>query len=198
MRLNYDSYTDEELIRKLRGGEREVEDYLLAKYKQLVRGKSRALYLTGGDQEDLLQEGMLGLFKAIQEYDESRDARFVTYASTCITNQLYKAVSASMRKKHQPLNDSLSLNELVDESNWDAANEDSPERILLEQESYIGIGKKISDVLSPFENKVLALYLKGSDYVRIAKDLGKSPKSIDNALQRIRKKVRSVVGRSAK
>lgn len=189
---SYDAYTDEELIGRLREGEGEVADYLMDKYKNLVRKKARALYLAGGDHEDLLQEGMLGLFKAVQEYQPGKEASFYTFASLCITNQMYKAVTSSQRQKHQPLNNSLSLNEL-EEKTWNLITEESPEKILLEQERSDHINRKIEAVLSPFEFEVLELYLGGDDYIRIAEKLDKPPKSVDNALQRIRKKVRESV-----
>lgn len=191
---NYDDYTDEQLIEKLRAGEREIADYLVDKYKNLVRKKARALYLAGGDQEDLLQEGMLGLFKAVQEYQTDKDAVFYTFASSCITNQMYKAVTSSRRQKHQPLNNSLSLSELEENTAWNLVTEDSPEKILLEQERSAHLNDKINSSLSTFEKQVLELYLGGYDYIRIGEKLIKSPKSIDNALQRIRKKVRETLG----
>lgn len=177
----------------LRGGEREIADYLMDKYKNLVRKKARALYLAGGDQEDLLQEGMLGLFKAVQEYQPEREAGFSTFASLCISNQMYKAVTSSQRRKHQPLNNSLSLSELEEEHAWNLMTEVSPEEILLEQERSDHLNRRIEAVLSPFERQVLELYLGGYDYIRIGEQLHKPPKSVDNALQRIRKKVRETL-----
>lgn len=191
---NYDGYTDEQLIEILRSGDREIADFLVDKYKNLVRKKARALYLAGGDHEDLLQEGMLGLFKAVQEYQPGKDASFYTFASACVSNQMYKAVTSSRRQKHQPLNNSLSLNELEDEKTWNLITEDSPEKILLEQERSEHINSRIEAVLSPFERHVLELYLEGDDYIRIGEKLQKPPKSVDNALQRIRKKVRQTLG----
>lgn len=191
---NYDGYTDEQLIEILRRGEREIADFLVDKYKNLVRKKARALYLAGGDHEDLLQEGMLGLFKAVQEYQPGKDASFYTFASACVSNQMYKAVTSSQRQKHQPLNNSLSLNELEDEKTWNLVTEDSPEKILLEQEQSEHISNRIAEVLSPFERHVLELYLEGDDYIKIGEKLHKSPKSVDNALQRIRRKVRQTLG----
>lgn len=189
---SFNTFTDEELIMQLRAGETEIADYLMDKYKNLVRQKAHTLYLAGGDHEDLLQEGMLGLFKAVREYNLDKEASFYTYASTCITNQMYKAITSSMRQKHQPLNDSLSLNELEQENAWQLVNEDSPEKILIDQERNEQITQKIEDNLSPFENEVLCLYLKGFDYLQISERLARSAKSVDNALQRIRKKVREI------
>lgn len=192
----YEEFTDEQLIEMLRDGEQEIADYLVDKYKNLVRKKARALYLAGGDQEDLLQEGMLGLFKAVQEYQSDKDAVFYTFAISCITNQMYKAVTSSQRQKHQPLNNSLSLNELEESTGWNLITEDSPEKILLEQERNAHLNNRIESMLSTFEKQVLEMYLGGDNYIRIGEKLKKSPKSIDNALQRIRKKVRETLGTS--
>lgn len=192
----YEEFTDEQLIEMLRDGEQEIADYLVDKYKNLVRKKARALYLAGGDQEDLLQEGMLGLFKAVQEYQTDKDAVFYTFASSCITNQMYKAVTSSRRQKHQPLNNSLSLNELEENTGWNLITENSPEKILLEQERSAHLNDRIESMLSTFEKQVLEMYLDGDNYIRIGERLNKSPKSIDNALQRIRKKVRETLGTS--
>ena len=187
---NYDGFTDEELIALLRGGAAEVADYLLNKYKPLVRRKARALYLAGGDQEDLLQEGMLGLFKAVQEYQPDKEASFQTFAGLCISRQMYSAVLSARRQKHLPLNSSISLNELEENQvEYNLRPVDSPESIFLDQEAAELLEKNIRSTLSPFEQNVLDLYLKGSDYLQIADSLGKPAKSIDNALQRIRGKV---------
>lgn len=187
----YDEYKDEELLRMMRNGESEVADYLVDKYKCLVRQKSRALYLAGGDQEDLIQEGMLGLFKAIQGYQEEREASFATFAALCIDRQLYSAISMSQRQKHQPLNSFVSLSEPVSEQELRLIDEETPEEILINRENLDRIHEKIRKILSPFEYEVLQLYLKGYGYQQIARQMQKPPKAIDNALQRIRSKVRS-------
>ena len=171
--------------------ESEVADYLVDKYKYLVRQKSRALYLAGGDQEDLIQEGMLGLFKAIQGYQEDREASFATFAALCIDRQLYSAISMSQRQKHQPLNSFVSLSEPVSEQELRLIDEETPEEILINRENLDRIHEKIRKILSPFEYEVLQLYLKGYGYQQIARQMQKPPKAIDNALQRIRSKVRS-------
>lgn len=192
---NYGGYSDDQLIEMLREGEREIADYLVDKYKNLVRRKARALYLAGGDHEDLIQEGMLGLFKAVREYKPDKEAGFYTFASSCITNQMYKAVTSYQRQKHQLLNNSLSLNELEEDKTWNLITEDSPEKILLEQEQSAHLNRRIDAALSPFERQVLELYLEGDDYIRISEKMDRSPKSIDNALQRIRRKVRETLER---
>lgn len=162
-------------------------DLLLNRYKSLVRAQSRVRFLVGGDEEDLIQEGMIGLYKAVRDYDESRGASFKTFASLCISRQMAKAIETSGRDKNRPLNSSVSLtdeeweNQMKDEMN-------SPESIVLDEESGNEMLKKIKKSLSPMEQKVLDLYLTGADYREIAETIHKPPKSIDNTLQRIRKK----------
>lgn len=193
----YDAYKDvkdEELLRRLRAGESEIADYLVDKYKYLVRQKARPLYLAGGDQEDLIQEGMLGLFKAIQGYQEDKETAFYTFAALCIDRQMYSAISMSQRQKHQPLNSFVSLSEPVSEQELRLIDEETPEAILINRENVDRMHEKIREILSPFEYQVLELYLKGYGYQQIAQQMEKSPKAIDNALQRIRAKVRSSVG----
>ena len=193
----YDAYKDEkdeDLLRRLRSGESEIADYLVDKYKYLVRQKARPLYLAGGDQEDLIQEGMLGLFKAIQGYQEDKETAFSTFAALCIDRQMYSAISMSQRQKHQPLNSFVSLSEPVSEQELRLIDEETPEVMMISRESVDRMHEKIREILSPFEYQVLELYLKGYGYQQIAQQMEKSPKAIDNALQRIRTKVRSSVG----
>lgn len=189
---DYDTCTDEELIARLRAGEREITDYLIDKYKSLVRTRARALYLVGGDHEDLIQEGMLGLFKAVLDYKPGKEASFATFAGLCIDRQMYSAVASSQRQKHQPLNSFVSLSEPVSEQELRLVDEETPEEIMISRENVIGMHERIKERLSKFEYQVLELYLKGYDYTQIAEKLGKQPKAIDNALQRIRGKVREV------
>lgn len=198
MTEKYDAYTDEELIRRLKAGEGKIADYLVDKYKYLVRQKARALYLAGGDQEDLIQEGMLGLFKAVQNYQEDRAASFSTFAALCIDRQLYSAISMSQRQKHQPLNSFVSLSEPVSEQELRLIDEETPEEILINRENLDRMHEKIKEVLSPFEYEVLEMYLKGYGYQQIALQMQKAPKAIDNALQRIRSKVRNCVDGAAR
>ena len=189
---DYDTCTDEELIARLRAGEREITDYLIDKYKSLVRTRARALYLVGGDHEDLIQEGMLGLFKAVRDYNPGKEASFATIAGLSIDRQMYSAVASSQRQKHQPLNSFVSLSEPVSEQELRLVDEETPEEIMISRENVIGMHERIKERLSKFEYQVLELYLKGYDYTQIAEKLGKQPKAIDNALQRIRSKVREV------
>ena len=189
----YKGQTDEELLRRLRDGESGIADYLVEKYKYLVRQKARPLYLAGGDQEDLIQEGMLGLFKAIQGYQEDRDTAFSTFAALCIDRQMYSAINMSQRQKHQPLNSFVSLSEPVSEKELRLIGEETPEAIMIHQENVDRMHEKIRQALSPFEYQVLELYLKGYGYQQIAQRMEKAPKAVDNALQRIRSKVRQCV-----
>ena len=194
----FDNISDEELIARLRDGETIIEDYLMEKYKGLVRQKARAMFLIGGDTDDLIQEGMIGLFKAVRDFQPGREATFATFARMCIDRQIYSAIQNSNRQKHLPLNSYVSLNQ-EDESSpiWELSVE-NPEEIIIDQETTRDLQQKISDYLSPMENRVLDLYLKGEGYVEIGRILGKSPKSIDNALQRIRAKIREVISQNRK
>ena len=191
--MKYEKMTDELLIEKLRGGEKEIIDFLMEKYKNLVRKEANAMYLLGGETDDLIQEGMIGLFKAVRDFQTDKEASFATFARVCIDRQIYSAIQNSNRQKHQPLNSYVSLNQ-EDESSpiWELSVE-NPESIIIDQETTEDLRKRISDYLSPMENKVLDLYLKGKGYVEIGGILNKSPKSVDNALQRIRSKIREVI-----
>ena len=187
----YDQYSDEELISMLRGGESEVSDYLMEKYKEFVRKKARTMYLMGGETDDLIQEGMIGLFKAIQNYQPDKDASFRTFAGLCIDRQLYSAIQNSNRQKHIPLNSYVSLSEEEEADVLESTWSEDPEAIIIDRESTTALEDEIRKVLSPMENRVLDYYMKGYNYVKIAELMKKSPKSIDNALQRIRGKIKN-------
>lgn len=194
--MPYEAFSDEELIEKLRQGEDDITDYILEKYKPLVRKKTNAMYLIGGETEDLIQEGMIGLFKAIRDYKPDKDASFYHFAELCINRQLYSALEASNRKKHQPLNSYISLSE---QEHPDAVaaellvdKESGPEQTVIEQEVWEEYKERLAQKLSRMENQVLQYYLDGNHYIQIAEMMGKSPKSIDNALQRIRQKIRQM------
>lgn len=187
---DYQKCTDEELLGRLRAGETEIQDYLMEKYKNLVRTKARAMYLIGGDTDDLIQEGMIGLFKAIRDYDETRESSFQTFARLCIDRQLYRAIEASNRLKNQPLNSYISLSDTTSEEDLVQNWESSPESIILDRERTDQLFRRIRKACSAFENHVLDLYIRGNDYKKIAEMMDKPPKSIDNALQRIRAKVK--------
>lgn len=188
----YDTWTDEELIARLRAGERGIADYLIEKYKELVRKHANALYLIGGEKEDLIQEGMIGLFKAVRDYQPGKAASFQTFAGICVDRQIYNAIQGSNRQKHIPLNTYVSLNDSEDEETvlgdqWT----ENPEMIIIDRENTRTLEEEIKKILSPLENEVLSYYLEGYNYTQIGEILGKPPKSMDNALQRIRGKIRS-------
>lgn len=186
--------TDEELVEAYRGGRVDAVDALMARYKVVVRRISRARFLIGGDEEDLIQEGMIGLYKAVRDYKCDRNASFHTFAEVCINRQMMKAIESSRSQKNVPLNNFVSLS--VEE--WDEQTEpakNSPETLMIEKEMETEILERIRTALSPLEKKVLSLYLDGLDYREIAARLGRPPKSIDNALQRIRRKTARVIGR---
>lgn len=193
---NYDEFTDDELILRLRDGEKEIADYIMNKYKDLVKKKARSMFILGGDTEDLIQEGMVGLFKALRDYDLGRDASFATFADLCVSRQMYTAVQASGRMKHSPLNSYISLYSDSQDSDKEMdeiqALFSSPEELLIDKENINHLEKKIEEVLSDFEKQVLGLHITGMGYVEIAKVLGRDEKSTDNALQRIRSKIRKI------
>ena len=197
MDSDYGQYTDEELIVRLRDGETQITDYIMDKYKNLVRSKAKSMYILGADREDLIQEGMIGLFKAIRDYQEEREASFYHFAELCINRQLYSALQASNRKKHQPLNTYISFSS--GESDDGVKVEDallgqsqSPEQLVIEKEVWEDFKQRLNGRLSKMENQVLAFYMDGNNYIQIAQLMNKSPKSIDNALQRIRQKVKQM------
>lgn len=196
MAEEYQNLSDEQLIERLRDGDDKIMDYILEKYKPLVLGKANAMYLIGGDTDDLIQEGMIGLFKAIRDYRADRESSFFHFAELCITRQLYSAVEASNRKKHAPLNSYVSLYSKTDEEGKSLAETlptdgmDDPEEMVIEQENIELFWENVRKRLSPLERKVLDAYLTGLNYRQIAEQLGKSPKVIDNALSRIKSKIR--------
>ena len=189
----YGPCSDEELIERLRNGESKISDYLMEKYKGTVKKRARAMYLIGGETDDLIQEGMIGLFKAVQDYRPDREASFRTFAGLCIDRQLYSAVKNSTRQKHIPLNSYVSLSEEEESGSLEGLWSENPEALVIDRETTGILEKEISRALSPMENKVLDYYLRGYGYVQIAEIMGKTPKSIDNALQRIRGKIRTCI-----
>ena len=200
----YKEIPDEELIGMIRDGDRQAMDFLMDKYKDMVKSRARSMFILGGDSQDLIQEGMIGLFKAIRDYDSGRDASFRTFAALCISRQLFTVVQSSGRKKNIPLNTALSLNAPVPggeggetdaESNQllnllQADPDSDPEKHLLDQERLLHLQERIDRELSSFEKQVLDLHLTGMGYVEIAHVLNRTEKSTDNALQRIRAKLR--------
>lgn len=199
--LGYDGLTDEEIIEKIRCGQTSGVDFLLEKYKNLVRKKARALYLIGGDSDDLIQEGMIGLYKAIRDFQKEKENSFLSFANLCIERQLYNAVKGANRLKNSPLNTYVSLDVPVggDAASGDAGQTlgetlersgiSNPEDIMIDKERVGKIEDFIQNHLSEFEQSVVNLYIDGMNYQQIAGCLEKSPKSIDNALQRVKKKL---------
>ena len=188
----YDGIKDEELIFRFKNGESEILDYLMEKYKNMVRKKARTMFLIGGENDDLIQEGMIGLFKAVRDYQPDKDASFQTFAGICVDRQIYNAIQSSNRQKHQPLNSYISLSEQdgENEEHLGDAWVENPESIIIDQENVQSLEQEITTTLSPMENQGLEYYLAGNGYGEIAQIMGKTPKSIDNALQRIRTKIK--------
>ncbi len=195
----YQEMSDEQLIGQLRSGDSGVMDYILDKYKPLVRKKANAVFLIGGETDDLIQEGMIGLFKAVRDYDEGKEASFFSFAELCITRQLYKAVEASNRKKHAPLNTYISFYSETGEEGHSLAETlttggmGDPEQMIIDQENLKQFWDGLREHLSSMEQQVLDEYLQGNNYQQIAEHMNKQPKTIDNALQRIKTKVRQEV-----
>ena len=200
----YDGITDEELIDRQRSGERQITDYIMDKYKNLVRKKAKSMYILGADNDDLIQEGMIGLFKAVRDYDPGRDASFYTFADLCVSRQMYKAVQASRREKHAPLNTYISLYADTAEAESDgngtalvnviaSAVETNPEQLMIDRENVADVEAIIEKELSGFEKQVLDLYITGMSYSQIAGVLSRDAKSTDNALQRLKAKLRRAV-----
>jgi len=194
--------TDEQLIRDLRAGERKIIDYIMDKYKFLVKKKAKAMFLLGGENDDLIQEGMIGLFKAVQDYDENQEASFYSFADLCVSRQMYTAMEASKRQKHIPLNSYISLYDEGEDQplieTIQSVKDRNPEEMFLDKEYLETIRSELEKSLSDLENRVFYLHMQGIDYQTIAKLLNKSSKSIDNALQRIKNKTEKIIEKSVK
>lgn len=195
----YENQTDEALIEQLREGQPDITDFIMDKYKYLVRKRANAMYLIGGDTDDLIQEGMIGLFKAIRDYNREKEASFYHFAELCITRQIYHAVEASQRKKHQPLNSYISLNAEVGLEGRDSfldllesLENGNPEQMFIDHENAVAMHDRVKKQLSEMEWKVLEYHLQGINYRQIAALMKKEPKAIDNALQRIRGKLLNI------
>lgn len=200
----FKEYTDEELVLQIHDGEDEgATDHLLNKYKNLVRKKAGSMFILGADRDDLIQEGMIGLFKAIRDYDFGRDASFATFAELCISRQMYSAIQASARKKHGPLNSYISIYAKREDSDEgaevalaDILESDPgliPEQHIIDQENLELLEEEIEKQLSPLERQVLDLYITGMSVKQISAVLGRDEKSTDNAMQRIRNKLRKKI-----
>ena len=199
----YDRMTDEQLLCDYKNGNQEIMDYLMVKYESMVRKKARAMYLLGGENEDLIQEGMIGLIKAVRDFDVTQKTSFSSFAELCVSRQMYSAIEASNRKKHLPLNSYVSLYEDSEEvgegrslpliDTIESSKENDPEVLYFGKEYTEAFAEQLKELLSPLENHVLYLHLMGTDYRTIAELLGKSPKSVDNALQRIKTKAQKIL-----
>ena len=200
----YSGLKDEELISILReDGDENITDYLIDKYKPLVKSKAKSMYILGADNEDLIQEGMIGLFKAVRDYDAGRDASFLTFAELCVSRQMYTAVTASGRKKHIPLNTYISLSRQDgngdDDGDFSYINkiassiDENPEKLLIDKENIEMIENWMETELSRFEHDALELFLTGMSYTEIARVLSKDEKSTDNALQRAKSKIKKLL-----
>ena len=200
MSKNYRLMTDEVLAGLAQAGDREAEDILIRRYVEMIRGKAHLYFIVGADSEDVIQEGMIGLFKAIHDYSGNREATFKTFAELCINRQILTAVKTASRRKHQPLNDSVSLSTPVDETGGGTLEESlggdmasNPEVVFMENTLSSLLTDENSTLFSSMERRVLKEYLAGRKYPEIAQSLGKSYKAVDNAMQRIRKKINEYV-----
>ncbi len=197
MTENYNLFNDEKLAELAQAGDETAEEGLINRYKELVKSRARMYFIAGADAEDVIQEGMIGLFKAVRDYCSDRDTLFRTFAAVCINRQIITAIKTAKRMKHGPLNNSISLNRPLEESGGEkdvienilAAPVSNPEEMILIQDTIDEITSAMSQILSKFELQVWQLYISGQNYTDIAEKTGKSPKSIDNALQRIKRKI---------
>lgn len=185
--------SDEQLCAMVRGGSREAEEVLVTRYHGMVRACARPLFLVGGDGEDLIQEGMFGLIRAIREYCSDKSASFKTFAETCIRNRIFSALRAASRDKHVPLNQSISLDHPFFDSNSYTSgaylmNLADPEILIIDRDYVSDLLESTRKQLSEFEAKILGYYLDGLSVKEIAETMGRSPKSVDNAVQRVRRK----------
>lgn len=195
--LAYSGMMDEDVIQEAKVGNEKALEYLINKYKSFVRAKARTYFLIGADREDIIQEGMIGLFKAIRDYKGDKLSSFRAFAELCITRQIITAIKTATRQKHIPLNSYVSLNKPIfdeesDRTLMDIISEENisdPEELVINREEFIGIENKMGEILSSLEWEVLTSYLEGKSYQEIAEDLDRHVKSIDNALQRVKRKL---------
>jgi len=188
---------DENIVEAARQGESSAQEYLINKYKNFVRAKARSYFLIGADREDIIQEGMIGLYKAIRDFRNDKLSSFRAFAELCITRQIITAIKTATRQKHIPLNSYVSLNKPIYDEESDRTLLDvisgtkvtDPEELVISREEFVDIEHKMGEFLSDLEWKVLMSYLDGRSYQEIAKDLRRHVKSIDNALQRVKRKL---------
>jgi len=193
----YDEMQDEMIVEAARQGDDSAQEFLINKYKNFVRAKARSYFLIGADREDIIQEGMIGLYKAIRDFSNDKLASFRAFAELCITRQIITAIKTATRQKHIPLNSYISLNKPIYDEESDRTLLDvlsgtkvtDPEELVISREEFVDIENKMGEILSDLEWKVLMSYLDGRSYQEIAKDLRRHVKSIDNALQRVKRKL---------
>ena len=194
---NYQELEDEQIVELVHNGDSEALDYLINKFKNFVRAKARSYFLIGADKEDIVQEGMIGLYKAIRDFKEDKLSSFKAFAELCITRQIITAIKTATRQKHIPLNSYISLDKPIYDEESDRTLMDvisgakvlDPEELIISQEEFDQIEVKMAELLSDLERKVLALYLDGQSYQEISEELNRHVKSIDNALQRVKRKL---------
>ncbi len=194
---DFDLKSDEELVDAVREGNSEALEYLINKYKNFVRAKARSYFLIGADREDIVQEGMIGLYKSIRDFRGDKLASFKAFAELCITRQIITAIKTATRQKHIPLNSYVSLDKPIYDEDSDRTLLDvicgtkvtDPEELMINKEEFCGLEDKMGEILSDLERRVLMLYLDGRSYQEIAVDLDRHVKSIDNALQRVKRKL---------
>lgn len=193
----YDNMLDEEIVIVARNGEASAEEYLISKYRNFVKAKAKSYFLIGGDRDDIFQEGMIGLYKAIRDFKPDKLSSFRAFAELCITRQIITAIKTATRQKHIPLNSYISLNKPIYDEESDRTLMDilstihisDPEELIISNEERVKIQCTMSEVLSDLEMEVLRCYLDGKSYQEIACDLDRHAKSIDNALQRVKRKL---------
>lgn len=192
---------DDEILELIHHGDNQALDYLIHKYKNFVRAKARTYFLIGADKEDIIQEGMIGLYKAIRDYNEDKQTSFKAFAELCITRQIITAIKTATRQKHIPLNSYVSLDKPIYDEESDrtlldviaGSSEIDPQELLINQEKFGDMELKLSELLSEFEKGVLHLYLEGKTYQEISVELNRHVKSIDNALQRVKRKLEQLM-----
>ena len=196
--IPYDRLTDEELVGRIRSEDTLAEEYLYGKYRRIIRGKARSYFLVGAEYEDLVQEGMIGLYNAVREFAPSRNVSFHAYADLCITRQILTAIKSATRKKHAPLNSYVSFSQPISDGSetektladiLESSSSGDPEKALLGRETMEMLSYDLQHLLSPLERKTLTLYLRGLSYQQIGDEIGCSRKCVDNTIQRIKKKL---------
>ena len=193
----YEGINEKKLVKMAKTNDPFAQEYLIRKYMGVVKSKTKIYFIVGGSKEDIIQEGMIGIFKAINDYDETKNDSFAPFVNMCVTRQIITAIKKATRQKHSPLNLSISLSEPLNgkvasmtllDTLW-KENDINPERMIISDENLKKIEEKMDTILSKFELKVLLRHLQGDSYKMISKDLDKKVKSVDNALQRVKKKL---------